>query len=140
MKMNKTVMFSALLAVMTLVNVCTASAQVKRFQGEWKNADPQGQGLVKLQISVQRGIIEVHAWSACPPEPCDLGNSEGYVVTTIHWWNDTPSTLLVNYELPFAEKLLVIGLQKKVLSAKMFTHFTDDSHRTDYVERAFFHR
>jgi len=50
-------------------------------------------------------------------------------------WTDKPTALLVNYQLPFAEKLLVIGLQKNTLSAKTFTHFTDDSHRTDYVER-----
>jgi len=52
--------------------------------------------------------------------------------------SDKPTTLLVNYQLPFAEKLLVIGLQKNTLSAKMFTHFTNDSHRTDYVERELF--
>jgi hypothetical protein len=138
--MKKTVLFSALLAVMILVNAGPAAAQTRRFRGEWKNADPVGPGLVKLEINVHGDAVVVHAWSACPGSPCDLGSSQANYATTIHWWNDTPSALLVYYELPSAQKLLVIELQKKVLSARTFTHFTDDSHRTDYMERALFHR
>jgi len=138
--MNKTVLFSALLAVMILMNAGPAAGQTKRFQGEWNSADPQGHGLVKLQINVNGNDVVVHAWSACPGEPCDLGSSQAYyVASTVHWWNDTPNALLVNYELPFARKLLVIELQKNVLSARTFTHFTDDSRRTDYMESALFH-
>jgi hypothetical protein len=138
--MNKTILLSTLLALMILASAGPASGQVKRFRGEWKNADPQGHGLVKLQIDIHRGNILVHAWSACPLEPCDLGSSQGHVVTTIHWWNDTPSALLVDYELLGAEKLLVIGLEKNTLSTTVFTHFTDDSNRTDYVEHALLER
>jgi len=139
--MNKTVLFSALLAVMVLMNTGPAAGQTKRFQGEWNSVDQQGHGLVKLQINVKGNVVVVHAWGACPGKPCDLGSSLAYdVASTVHWWNDTPSALLVNYELPFARKLLVIELQKSVLSARTFTHFTDDSHRTDYMESALFHR
>jgi len=59
--MKKTILFSALLAVLTLVNAGFASGQAKHFQGAWKNVDPQGHGLVKLEISVNRHTIEVHA-------------------------------------------------------------------------------
>jgi hypothetical protein len=136
--MKKPVLFSALLAVMMLASAGPLSGQVKRFQGEWNNPDPYARGLVKLQIDIHRGAIVVHAWSACPVGPCYLGSSEGHVIVTAHWWNDTPSTLLVDYQLPFADELLVIELQKHRLFATTFTRFIDDSRRTDYVDHALF--
>jgi hypothetical protein len=138
--MKKTALFSALLAFMILANAGPASGQVNRFKGEWNNPDPEAHGLVKLQIDMHRGTIMVHAWIWCPGEPCDLGSSQGHPIVTTHWWNDTPNTLLVDYQLTFAEEVLVIELKKNVLFVTTFTRFTDDSQRTDYVDHTFFQR
>jgi hypothetical protein len=85
--MNKTVLFSALLAVMVLMNAGPAAGQAKRFQGEWKSTKGSAaQHLRKLDIAVHGANVEVSAWSPCegtfvtrygPPSPRSLATSLG---------------------------------------------------------------
>jgi hypothetical protein len=138
--MNKTVLFPALLAVMTLLGACTASAQIERFQGEWKNTNRHAVPLVKLDIDVLGNDVEVHAWADCgqhieescgfdPPPVCrwvstgcglvDLGTVRAEIYSTRDSGHPAgnASTLLVRYP----DRLLVLESQGDKLSADVFT-------------------
>jgi hypothetical protein len=133
--------FAALLACMTLAAAGTASAQTARFAGHWKNTNPNTRGLVELEIKVNGVVVDVKAFGACEPSPCDVGNTDArpYAPNVSDNVEATARTLIVRYKESFSERILVIEPRGTAeLSAQFYTLFTDGSRRTDYVETAVF--
>lgn len=128
---------------MTLAAAGTASAQVGRFAGRWKNVDAHTRGLVELDIRVHGSDVDVKAWGACEPKPCDVGDTEAhlYAPNVSDNVEATARALIVRYKQSFAEEILVIEPRgSDELSVQMYTHFTDGSHRSNYVETGAFKR
>jgi len=140
--MYKAILFSTLLAALVLLIAGRASAQVERFQGEWKNTNRHATELVKLDIDVHGDDVEVRAWPGCHEyirRECSPGSSRScYDTTTCGDFSSRPlpavraeiyapsdsdnpagkaSGLLVRYPT----RLLVIELQGDKLSADIFT-------------------
>jgi hypothetical protein len=88
--MSKAILFSTLLLALVLVIAGRASAQVDRFQGEWKG-NRHAHYLLKLDIAVHGDNVEVSAWSAsegpfethCAPP----------TITSLGSFNDCPGVL-----------------------------------------------
>lgn len=51
-----------------------------RFEGKWKNADPNTRGITRLVIEQDRGQLSVHGFGSCTPQDCDWGVEKGSVV------------------------------------------------------------
>jgi hypothetical protein len=137
----KKVMFAILMMCVMLAVGGTASAQTARFQGHWKNVDVHTRGLVELDIKVSGLDVDVKAWGACQPHPCDVGNTDAHLFGPSVSSNLGTSTrvLIVRYKESFAERTLVIEPRgPNELAAQLYTHFTDGSQRTNYVETGVF--
>ncbi len=138
--MKRTIL-AGLTMCLTLAIAGTASAQTTRFEGHWKNVDAHTRGLVELEIKVHGVDVDVKAWGACEPHPCDVGNTEAHLFAPNVGDNleATARALTVRYRESFAERLLVIEPRgPNELAAQLYTHFTDGSHRTIYIETAVF--
>jgi hypothetical protein len=139
----KKIVFGTLGLCMVLALANMASAQTARFEGHWKNVNPQTRGVVELDIRVHGLDVDVKAWGACTPHPCEIGNIDAhlYAPSVDSNLEATARALIVNYHDSFSNRTLVIEPRGEgELSAQMFTHFTDHSKRTNYVESGTFSR
>ncbi len=135
------IILTALLLCLALAVPGTVSAQAARFAGHWKNVDAHTRGLVELDIRVHGAIVDVKAWGACSPNPCDVGNTDAHLYAPNVGDNleATARVLIVRYKENFAERILIIELRgPEELSGQLYTHFTDNSGRTNYVENGVF--
>jgi hypothetical protein len=136
--MKKTISATLLmLACTTLAMTGSASAQAARFAGHWKNVDAHTRGLVELEIKVNGATVDVKAFGACEPHPCDVGNTDAQLFAPAVGDNlaATARALIVRYKESFAEIVIVIEPRgPDELSAQSFTHFPDGSGRTNYIE------
>jgi hypothetical protein len=135
----------AVLAVCIALGLAeNASAQsYTNFEGHWRNNSAQLGELIQLDITIRGPNVDVKAWGNCQPNPCDLGRTEAHIYADGR--NSSPQTsaraLLVTYVQSFSMKTLVIEPRAPShIYVSMFTHFTDNSGRTDYVENSLFTR
>lgn len=139
----KKIVFGTLGLCMALALANMASAQTARFEGHWKNVNAQTRGVIELDIKVHGLDVDVKAWGACTPKPCEIGNIDAHLYAPAVEDNLVTSAraLIVRYHDSFSERTLVIEPRgAEELSAQMFTHFTDGSKRTNYVESGTFSR
>jgi hypothetical protein len=137
----KKIAFGTLIIGMVIAFANMASAQTALFEGHWKNVNPQTRGVVELDIHVHGLDVDVKAWGACSPKPCEIGNIDAHLYAPGVGDNlvATARALIVRYHDSFSERILVIEPRgQDELFAQMFTHFTDNSKRTNYVESGTF--
>jgi hypothetical protein len=99
--------------------------------GTWVNCDHQTRGLIRIMITAAGNEINLHAFGACSPTPCDWGQVNGLVyadnVTA------TPAVAFTAvYTFAFKQTTLVGHLRNGALMVESFDHFTDKSGRADY--------
>jgi hypothetical protein len=134
--MYKVILFSTLLAVMVLAAGGRASAQVDRFQGEWKSMNRGAHSVVTLDIVVHGDDVEVSAWAVCLTPYCDqilftpgsdprnglvsLGTvrAEVYATSDSDSLADQAAALLVKYR----GSLVILELLKTNLSVTVFSY------------------
>jgi hypothetical protein len=139
----KKIAFGTLMIGMVIAFTNMASAQTALFEGHWKNVNAQTRGVVELDIRVQGLNVDVKAWGACSPKPCEIGNIDAHLYAPSVSDNlvSTARALIVRHHDSFSERTLVIEPRGSgELVAQMFTHFTDNSKRTNYVESGTFSR
>jgi hypothetical protein len=105
----------------------TPATPVSAFIGAWKNVDPNTRSLVEIDITGTATGLTVHPWGACSPTPCDWGSQMVTVPLGASafdvFWDQGFATVNQHYQLN------VDG----TLTVSMFTHFTDNSGRSDYT-------
>jgi hypothetical protein len=95
--------------------------------GNWMNTDPNTGGWIRVQITQYGGSYSVHIWGACTPTPCD-GGSAPLVM-------DGPTTAHAFFNHGFATRnMTFLLLSPSELKVTTFTHFTDNSGRSDYTK------
>jgi len=96
------------------------------FVGNWMNIDPNTGGWIRAVITQYGESYSVHIWGACTPNPCD-GGSAPLVV-------DGPTAAHAFFNHGFATlNMTFLLLSQGELQITTFTHFTDNSGRTDYT-------
>jgi hypothetical protein len=99
--------------------------------GTWTNVDSSTGGIVKIVLGWAAGALNVHAFGACHPTPCDWGSVKG-----ISYGAGVASNRAVAftalYKFGFKETVLTGHLRSGSLVVEHFSHFTDGSHRFDY--------
>lgn len=117
-------------------------AQIGRFAGNWVNTDSNTPGIVSVDITVNGTSATVQAFGACHPNPCDWGTVNAYVYGP-NSGSDiaaTANSMTAVYTTSFSVTTLVIQPRGSDLEVTSYTHFTDNSHRSDYREVGRFHR
>jgi hypothetical protein len=99
--------------------------------GTWKNINSATRDLVKVVIAAAGSGIQIDAFGACSPTPCNWGNAAGLAYASSV--STSPAVAFsVQYKFSFAQVILTGHLQGKNLIIETFTHFTDGSGRSDY--------
>jgi hypothetical protein len=133
----------ALAAALTIfLTIPPASAGMADLLGDWSNNDPATRDIVRILISESAGAIEVHAWGACHPSPCDLGSvkARSYAANVSAALPGDTAYLLARFETSFGVAQLIVGPAPTggPLQALKLTRFTDGSARSDYATTSFF--
>ena len=123
------------LTCLVLIVASTASAQLSRFQGNWRNIDPGTGGITRLQITTNPSV-RVHAWGKCHPSDCDQGTVDGFAYgpNVSSNLNATARAVSAIFRTNFNESIFIIrptGVNR--LQADVYDRFTDNSGRTAFV-------
>ena len=126
------------LTVAALVPFGPASANLAELLGNWHNANASTRDIVRLEIMHAGGNIEVHAWGACSPTPCDWGmvRAVPYAPNVSAPLPADAEFLQAEFKTNFSVVTLVIGPSPQPggeLRTVALTRFTDNSGRSAYA-------
>lgn len=95
------------------------------YFGYWENEDSATRSIPAIHIySDEDGNLQAHVWGACSPTWCDWGHARA---STTHRF------LYIFWDHGFARTHMTLSLRESsVLEARLLTHFTDGSGRSDY--------
>lgn len=106
--------------------------------GTWLNTDKKSRGIAKLVLTLNDGALMVRAFGACDPEFRDWGEVEGAAFS-----NGVSSTegmaFTALFSFGFMETQLAVYLKGGILVLDSFNTFNDNSGRSNYFSREFFH-
>jgi hypothetical protein len=112
----------------------TAIQASARPLGDWKNVDPTSRGL--LRIVVDR--TSIHPYWSCAETTCDWGRIRTQSFASQVEAQDTVA-LLATLDDRVARRVITLMLEADGrLKVQTFSHFTDGSKRSDYVETDYF--
>lgn len=106
--------------------------------GTWLNTDKRTRGIAKLVLTQNDGALKVHAFGACDPAPCDWGEVQGDAFSS---GVGSPEGMAFTalFDFGFMETFLAVYLKGGILVLDSFNTFKDDSGRSNYFSREFFH-
>jgi hypothetical protein len=133
---SKVTLLVAIAAVLAITG--PASATLPELLGNWKNVNANTPNIVRLEITNAGGTIDVHAWGACSPKPCDWGTKQAvpYAPNVSAPLPAQAQYLQVEYTTSFSVVTLVVGPSPAPggqLRATALTRFTDKSGRSAYA-------
>lgn len=109
------------------------AAPLNQWTGNWEN--PSGE-IVSVSIAEAGGAITVSAKGKCTPNPCDWGSTDGvaYSPSAATTPASDAEAIIAVFNQGFARKTMLLdGRAGNTLRVHVFTEFTDDSGRSDYV-------
>lgn len=109
--------------------------------GTWYATDKEATGIVKIILSDRSGAFVAHAFGAGHDgaESLDLGEVEA-VAYAANVASSQAMALSATYDFGFAETLLAAYYKGGILVLDTFSTFKDESGRSPYFTREFFHR
>lgn len=108
----------------------TGSA-ITNYVGTWQNSDPNTRDWVSVDITAQGNTLTAHFYGACTPTPCDAGSTSATY---------QGSPVYLHMVESFATRDFTLTLSGSILHVTTFTHFTDNSGRSDYTVQDDFHQ
>lgn len=108
-------------------NDIVSKASASDFVGHWINRDPNTRGITRVKIRAQGKNIYVHMWGRCHPYDCDWDEE----TTNISDALDGKIELKWNHGFAVRNQELYL-LSESCLKLIGYTHFTDNSGRSDY--------
>ena len=110
------------------------------FAGTWVNTnDSAPHRIAKLVMTVRDGILIVHAWGYCTPDPCDWGEVPAEVYAdSIN--SQTAMSFTAAFDFGFMETRLQTNLKRGTMVIATANKFSDLSGRSDYYTREFFYQ
>ena len=116
-----------------------AGADLSMLAGTWINTNPRTRGIAGMQARVDGDLLRVRISGAGEREPVDWGET---AATVYHERNDEglEQPFLAFYEFGGTRVALQGFLRQGVLVILAFTRFADQSRRSSYFSKEFFHR
>ena len=97
---------------------------IASFVGVWQNVDSHTRGWIRIEITAQGNTLVAHFFGACVPTPCDAGSASApFEGNPVHLYAVES----------FATRDFTLSLAGDTLYVTTFTHFTDNSGRSDYT-------
>lgn len=139
--MKKAVVLAGVLFVLFMLTI-PASASLGQFVGKWQNVNPNTRGIKALEIAVTGNNVTVHAWGQCTPQDCDWGVMPAFAYAPSVGANTAATAVAISvvHKESFAERLIIIRAAGGQLRADSYTHFTDNSARSNYADSELFRR
>ena len=107
--------------------------------GTWYNTDKQTGGLVRMTLAGSPVDFTVQAFGAASPEPLDWGKVPA-VSYAAGVGSPVGMAFSATYDFGFVETFLAAYTKSGILVLDTFNVFKDDSGRSNYFSREFFHR
>jgi hypothetical protein len=132
-----------LIVIAGLLVPSVANARLEQFAGVWRNTDADTRGLTQLNIRTSGDTVTVQAWGQCHPDDCDWGRVQAYaygpnVSADIR---NTALSISAEYRSSFKKSLLIIRRSgADLLEVIVFTRFTDESNRSNFMNTYRFRR
>jgi hypothetical protein len=133
--MKKTIISAAVTIIMLLYHSLSFAA-ISQFTGDWKNMDPNTKGITTLIITGNGNDLRMHAWGKCHPQDCDWGEVDAYAYAPNVSAPIDPTAQVVSavFNTGFSQSLLIVTpAGNNVIRAQVYTRFTDNSHRSNYM-------
>jgi hypothetical protein len=119
------------------VKVARAAVVPTALLGTWSNCDRGTRGLLRLKLSGAGTTVNVQAFGACTPTPCDWGVTPAVIHAADV--GATPGIAFsAKYKFPFKETVLTGVIDRGALVVETFERFTDGSGRSNYYTKAYF--
>ena len=121
----------------------TASAALSNFGDGWRNVNADTYGITRLQVTVNGANVAVHAWGKCHPQDCDWGTVQGHAYATSAAASLSAKAQAVSavFKTSFSEAMVLLHSGRgNSLRADVYTRFTDNSGRSNYVRTERFAR
>ena len=119
--------------------VAPAAISAIPVEGTWSNSDPATRGIAKIVIGAAGQDVNVHAFAACSPTPCDWGAVQGSTYAN-GVGSNTAVGFIAQYKLRFKETTMAGHLEGTSLILEKFDRFTDGSGRSNYYSKASMHK
>ena len=100
--------------------------------GTWTNVSASTRDIVKVVIAASGTGITVAAYGACTPTPCNWGTVRGLAYAA-NVSSGAAVAFTAQFNFSFSQVTLVGNLAGNLLNVEHFTHFTDNSGRSDYA-------
>jgi hypothetical protein len=105
--------------------------------GTWVNVNSATRDIVKVVLTNANGTLNVHAYGACSPTPCDWGQVKGMAyAASVSGGNAVAFT--ANYAFGFKNTILAGHLNGHNLIVDDFNVFEDGSGRSAYFTEGTF--
>lgn len=126
--------FVVLFCALILFGQEAAVASISQFVGNWKNTDANTSGVTRLEINANGAQMTLHAWGKCHPQDCDWGEVQAtpFAPNVSSDIVQTANALSATFNTSFSQTVVIVRPSGNNLRAEFFTHFTDQSKRSDY--------
>ena len=114
--------------------------QLDSLPGIWLNTNRASRGITKLVITIQGPKLGVRVFGAGDPAPYDWGEAEAEYVYANSISSHTAAGFTAQYCFDHSDIHLQANWNQELLVLASFTSFKDDSKRSNYFSREFFHR
>jgi hypothetical protein len=117
----------------------SAAANPTSLVGTWVNVDAATRAIVRVVFTLKAGTLEVNAYGACSPTPCNWGRvaARTYAASVT---GGTAVALSASYAFGFKNTILTGHLDGDDLIIEEFNVFTDGSGRAAYFTRDIFEK
>ncbi len=108
------------------------------FWGEWQNTDAEGAGMARIVFGDNEGALTMHAFVNGEEGLVNLGDADVKVFAE-NVDSLEGNKFSANYSFDFMQVRMHGWVKLGVLVIAVFNRYTDDSGRSDFFHREFFH-
>jgi hypothetical protein len=124
-----------------LTDPATRTLNADKLTGRWVNTDPGTKGLAEILIEQDGEAFRISAVGVGADGPIAWPRTRATALANLEEEaGQRALALAVTFEFGFMTAETYLRVNKGVLVIVLFCTFTDDSGRSNYVNREFFHR
>ena len=124
-----------------LTDPATRTLSAEKLVGRWTNTDPQTKGIREILVEQEGDGFFVSAVGVGESRPIEWPKTEAVALANLEEEAGQRALALeVIFDFGFMRAETYLRVNKGVLVIVLFNVFTDDSGRSNYVNREFFYR
>ena len=117
------------------------TANAEKLSGRWVNSNRETRGIAEIEVLPEGGRFTVRVVGVGEGGPVEWPRAEARVLANLEEEaGQRAVALAADFDFPFMRAATHLRVNKGVLVIVLFVTFRDDSGRSNYVNREFFHR